>query len=240
MSKKFYVYVHRKNDTKEIFYVGKGSGSRCKSKHSRNKWWAHVVGKHGFYYEIIFSGISEICAYSLEKATIKFLKDSGCVLVNFSDGGEGNSGPLPMNRKPVSCSNGMTFESVDAAAKWAGVSESKISAVCCGMRYSSGGFTWAFLGNIPQEYMPSSARVAKARSKPICCSNGMRFDSGKSACKWLYDNMGIDADRANLSAAANKKIKSAYGFSWWFDGDTPVEYVNRYKRSSETMKSKST
>ena len=51
--REFYVYIHRKMDTGEIFYVGKGKGSRYKDSSSRNKHWKHIVNKHGFAYEII-------------------------------------------------------------------------------------------------------------------------------------------------------------------------------------------
>jgi len=48
----FYVYQHRRNDTDEVFYVGKGSGKRinCGKKggtKSRSQFWQNVVKKAG-------------------------------------------------------------------------------------------------------------------------------------------------------------------------------------------------
>ena len=44
----YYVYLHLKADTNEIFYVGKGKGVRATTLHNRNNYWKNVVTKHGF------------------------------------------------------------------------------------------------------------------------------------------------------------------------------------------------
>ena len=47
----FYTYIHIRNDTGQIFYVGKGSNTnlRAYSKHGRNVYWNRVVKKSGGY-----------------------------------------------------------------------------------------------------------------------------------------------------------------------------------------------
>lgn len=44
---RFYVYQHTRNDTGEVFYVGKGSGDRLKSNKRRNSHWTRIVAAHG-------------------------------------------------------------------------------------------------------------------------------------------------------------------------------------------------
>jgi len=51
-----YIYLHRRNDTGEVFYVGKGTGKRATETHSRNSHWHNVVNKAGFTAEIIAKG----------------------------------------------------------------------------------------------------------------------------------------------------------------------------------------
>lgn len=42
------VYQHRRNDTKEIFYIGIGKDYRRMShKHGRNNYWNNIVSKYG-------------------------------------------------------------------------------------------------------------------------------------------------------------------------------------------------
>lgn len=90
----YYVYIHKKKDTDQIFYVGKGHGRRAWESIGRSYYWNNVVSKHGFVVEFLKEGLSELEAYALEKQAIKeygrFQK--GGFLVNLTDGGEGRCG----------------------------------------------------------------------------------------------------------------------------------------------------
>lgn len=88
----FYVYLHKRGDTGEIFYVGKGKKKRAWHKRHYNPYWMRVAEKHGFTIDLRFNGLSETCAFSIEKALILSLRRSGVGLVNLTDGGEGPSG----------------------------------------------------------------------------------------------------------------------------------------------------
>lgn len=88
----FYVYQHRKADTNEIFYVGKGKGRRFNQLFGRNQYWNRVVNKHGFVTEIIAKDLDEELAFLVESETIDVYKKRGIKLVNATDGGEGASG----------------------------------------------------------------------------------------------------------------------------------------------------
>ena len=88
----FYIYQHRKADTNEIFYVGKGKGRRFKQIFGRNDYWHRVVNKHGFTSEIIKNDLDEELALCAEIECIDVYKRRGIKLVNATDGGEGSSG----------------------------------------------------------------------------------------------------------------------------------------------------
>lgn len=91
----FYVYLHRKKTTGEVFYVGKGTRWRAGNKVQRNIFWKRVVKKHGLIVEIVERNIQEWYALELERDLIAYYgrRDigTGC-LVNLTDGGEGSSG----------------------------------------------------------------------------------------------------------------------------------------------------
>ena len=83
----FYVYIHRRLDTMQPFYVGKGSGKRASVKNNRNIWWQRVSEKAGFEPEIIAYWQSEADALEHERFIIACFKDMGIGLTNIEDGG---------------------------------------------------------------------------------------------------------------------------------------------------------
>ena len=88
----FYVYQHRKTDTNEIFYVGKGINSRANDKNKRSDFWKNVEAKHGRTIEYLIKNISEEFAFLIEIETINAYRHRGIKLVNLTNGGEGTSG----------------------------------------------------------------------------------------------------------------------------------------------------
>lgn len=88
----FYVYLHRRNDTGKVFYVGKGKGNRAWHTHGRNPYWNNVANKHGRSVKVLFDGLSEDEAYQAEIDVINELRYMGEPLVNMNKGGDGNKG----------------------------------------------------------------------------------------------------------------------------------------------------
>jgi hypothetical protein len=92
MSDAYYVYLHRKKDTNEIFYVGKGKNKRHLEESNRNQYWHNVVGKHGFISEFVIENVDEEFALLIEQELIDKYKKNNIRLVNLTNGGEGVSG----------------------------------------------------------------------------------------------------------------------------------------------------
>ena len=83
-----YVYLHRRNDTEKVFYIGKGSGQRAWQKTRRNPHWTAVENKAGRCVEIVKRGLTDEEAFALET---KLIEQHGGVenLTNMTEGGEG-------------------------------------------------------------------------------------------------------------------------------------------------------
>jgi len=92
----FYVYLHRKATTGEIFYVGKGRDERAYDTGvDRSIHWNRVAKKHGRTVEFVQTGLQEWYAHELEMDLIAYhgRKNLGLgPLINKTDGGEGTSG----------------------------------------------------------------------------------------------------------------------------------------------------
>jgi hypothetical protein len=82
----YYIYIHRKLDTNEIFYVGKGKNNRAYSKKNRNNYWENIA-KNGYLIEILYTNLLESDAYLKEIELIKSLKP----VANLTKGGEGGN-----------------------------------------------------------------------------------------------------------------------------------------------------
>lgn len=79
----YYVYLHRKADTGEVFYVGKGRGDRATAcATGRNKRWLEVVFRHGRTVEYVAVGLKEDDALVMELLEIERWTNSGATLVN--------------------------------------------------------------------------------------------------------------------------------------------------------------
>lgn len=90
--KTFFTYLHRRNDTGAVFYIGKGSRRRAHEARGRSSYWTRVATKHGYSVEIVASWHTEQEAFDHEVFLIACFRDMGAPLVNLTDGGDGMSG----------------------------------------------------------------------------------------------------------------------------------------------------
>lgn len=84
------VYLHRRKDNREVFYVGKGRRWRENSKANRNNHWHSVVDKYGYYVEVVESNLDNKTACDIERSLISFFGYDN--LCNYTYGGEGSEG----------------------------------------------------------------------------------------------------------------------------------------------------
>lgn len=69
--KRFYVYFHRRKDTGEVFYIGKGTDQRYKRSREYKSWKTVVSAAGGFIPEIYKDCLSSREALDLERDLIK-------------------------------------------------------------------------------------------------------------------------------------------------------------------------
>jgi hypothetical protein len=103
MEKVYYIYEHFREDTNEVFYVGKGTVKktnpygRSQERARRSDLWKKIVNKTDYEIRIVFENHSEDIVFNKEKELISKYgrKDLGLgPLVNFTDGGDGTSGAV--------------------------------------------------------------------------------------------------------------------------------------------------
>lgn len=87
-TEKYYVYEWYIIDTGEVFYVGKGTGDRCKEHKRRNKMFLDFYNTHDCTYRIIKNNLNEKDAFDYEKELIEYYRTStNYRLSNVLDGG---------------------------------------------------------------------------------------------------------------------------------------------------------
>lgn len=94
---RYYIYGHFREDSNEIFYIGKGTNYRGFVRNRNNPFWNNFVKKHKWYSSILIPHLAEEDAKIFEKILIKAhgRRDLGLgPLLNLTNGGDG--GP---NRK---------------------------------------------------------------------------------------------------------------------------------------------
>lgn len=232
---RFYVYVHRRNDNNEVFYVGKGSKDRYRTHHGRNKWWKRVVAKYGFTPEIVEKDLFEFDALELEKELIKFYRENNHKLVNICEGGNASKESKKKLRDlefeveeqdiKILCSNGMLFDSVEDVSLWLSklgfinVKDASVFKACRGQNKSLYGFKWRFVadGEIMQCHHTEDISSPLSHIKrTIICSNGMIFESAYKAKDWLVSN-GVDkASSSSILSACRGVVETVRGYRWRF------------------------
>ena len=86
--KRYYVYEWFIVDTDEVFYVGKGTGKRYKTKKRENQYFMKMLNSHECDSRIVFNNLSEKEAFELEIVMIAMHRYYGARLTNVQDGGE--------------------------------------------------------------------------------------------------------------------------------------------------------
>lgn len=191
----FYVYLHRKATTGEIFYVGKGQGNRAWSHKSRSKYWQNLVAKHGYTIELAGSGLQEWYAFELEKELVALYgrKDTGDgALANLSDGGDGPAGRVVSDSQRA-------HHSKTIKANWADpIKKAK--------------------------YLANPAHQKDKFGTPVCCVELNKiFVSQKSAARYMTD-LGVKCSPRHINECANGKGRvKAGGYTWVIPGKAPKE-----------------
>lgn len=222
----YYVYAHKRLDTNEIFYIGKGKGNRLINRAGRNKWWKAVVNKVGFSAEIVRENLTEQQALDFEQASILFFRELGHKLCNITEGGDkGNTGRKASAETRAKMSASQTGKKRSPMSKEARM---RIGDAQRGKkRKPHSEETKTKIGNAHRGVKKaacSDALKAKLKAashgKKVQCSNGMLFDSVADAARWLTTDTDSPSiflsKKKSISMCCNGSRPSAYSYSWSF------------------------
>lgn len=99
----YFIYLHRRNDTGDVFYVGKGTRTKKKQYErayvikKRGAFWNSIVSKAGYTVELVADFFVESDAFAMERDLIAFYgrRVDGGTLCNLTAGGDGHAGLSP-------------------------------------------------------------------------------------------------------------------------------------------------
>jgi hypothetical protein len=213
--KKFYVYVHRYASGPkqgEVFYVGKGKGKRQFSMSGRSCFWKNIADKNGFTSEIVMRFDSEACAFSFERALIKYYGRRK--LCNLTDGGEGPSGFKRSEEVNKIVSLKLSGKKRDKSISL------KISKALTGRKLSDShriSMAAQRKGRVVSENQRNDISIAL--SKSVLRSDGKLFKSMTIAAKETSIFTGSNCYPGRISEVCSGKRKTAYGFTWAYADD---------------------
>lgn len=193
--KSYYVYLHRKATTGEVFYVGKGTGDRAYVKSHRTVFWKNVVDKHDYEVTLVLCNLPEDFAYELERRVIAFYgrRDIGTgQLVNMCDGGKTRTGHFHTDKSKEK------IRQYRLGKKLSEESVRKLKGKTKGRKFS--------------EKANMLRRLKTIR--PVVRGDGVRYDSIIEAVHALEKEMNRRVEYSNVSSVLRGKTKTAYGFTW--------------------------
>jgi hypothetical protein len=233
-SKRFYVYIHRREDNNAIFYVGKGSKHRAYNKSTRNRHWKCIEQSCGRTVELVESFATEEEAFQHELFLICSFKVFGVRLANVVEGGGGAVGykhtpeakaSMTAKRKGKPLSE-YHYSRLIEAQKQEGVS-AKRSASLLAYYADPQARERVAKKNRENNTRPevrkkiseslSAARRALGRVRQVrCLTNGVQFDCIVDAAKWLSIEVGKDAKKtkSGIQNCVGRPHKSYLGTKW--------------------------
>lgn len=236
---KYYVYEWFIVETKEVFYVGKGSGDRYKNIYQRNKFFKDMYNTHNCDTRIVLDNLSEEEAFEKEIELIGYYRENTDYrLTNMTDGGEGTSGWIPSDEFKIKQSkiHKEQWNDINYREKMLKIRNSenspykttefreKISNIVSGKNNPNYNNRWSDEQKEHLSIVRKELKIAAGNNNPnckkiICLETGEVFSTIKDA-QMKYDVKS----ETSFSVALKNKQKTAAGLHWrYFDESLLVE-----------------
>lgn len=232
MENNYYIYLHKRKDTGEIFYVGKGTKGkkskhyhRARSKSGRNFIWHRITSKSS-YDIIIYQDFDDegLCV----KREAELIKEYGQIIENtgplsnisnevdkfcISKDNMGVKNRIPVYQYSLDGNFIAEYISQTEASKVTGILKCDITAACRGKRrkHTAGGFQWR---DFKTEFIPSFNLLANYRyENPIVQYNldGTFIKEWKTVSRAARE---LQLNRSGIANCLAKISGSSGGYLW--------------------------
>lgn len=220
----FHTYLHRRNDTGQIFYVGKGHRkTRANDTKQRSELWKRIVNKAGGRTVTILAyWEKEEDAFSHEVLLISIFRDMGLFLANNTDGGDGIVGykrPQEVNLR-VQAAATLAKQTPEIRAKMAASANArwaKEDRKEFGRKISLAMSSPDIVEKQERNRQAASGRqiigIRNARCRHFrCIETGVEYEALIDAAKWLQEICGTKWGIASIHSVLNGRQKICHGY----------------------------
>lgn len=206
----FYVYIHRRADNGQVFYIGKGRLRRSNNKSLRSIHWKRTVAKYGYWIEKPQQNMTEENALLLEMWLIARYLHLGYKLCNKTLGGDGCLGMklTEESRKKCGIKN--------IGRKWSDERKLDQSKRFKGVKRSD-------------EAKKKMSEIAKKRGfknrkisdRPVTSSEGKTYKSLMDARRDMEARFGFSPKGGNIGTCCRGERNNAFGLNWAYGAQAP-------------------
>ena len=206
----FYVYLHRRADNGQVFYIGKGRLRRSNNKSLRSIHWKRTVAKYGYWIEKPQENMKEEDALLLEMWLIAKYLHLGYRLCNKTLGGDGCLG-MTMSDETRRKSGAKNI-----GRKW--TEERRLAQ----MEKAKG-------RKMSEESRKKMSIIAKERGfanrkisdRIVTSSEGKTYKSLMDARKDMAARFGFSEKSGNIGLCCNGSRGNAFGLNWAYGSERP-------------------
>lgn len=210
MKDDFYVYIHRRADNGQVFYIGKGRLRRSNNRSSRSIFWKRLVSKYGYWVEKPQENMREDEALLLEMWLIAKYKHLGYRLCNKTLGGDGCLGMMMSDEARRKCGE------KNIGRKWSEERKIAQSIRLKGRKMS-------------EDHKNKMSKIAKSRGfdnrkipdRPVTSSEGVTYKSLIEARKDMAKRFGFSEKSGNIGLCCKGDRLNAFGLNWAYGDEKP-------------------
>lgn len=210
MNEDYYVYIHRRADNGQVFYIGKGRLRRANNKSLRSVFWKRLVSKYGYWVEKTQENMSEKDALLLEMWLIAKYMHLGYRLCNRTLGGDGCLGMSMSDESKRKCGikNIGRKLSKEHIEKLREINRNRV-------------LTKEQRDNLSIKAKLRGFPSRKISDKEVTSSEGITYKSLMDARRDMEERLGFSSKSANIGLCCSGDRGNAFGLNWSYGREIP-------------------